>query len=227
MSITTSTEKNSILLIDTFDTEKAAKKVSKYKNTIRAVRIDSGDLVEHSKKVRKILDENGCEKVQIVASSDLNEHKIKKILDKSAPIDAFGVGTELATSRDDPAIAGVYKLIEYNRKPKIKISEDKLTYSGKKQIYRIYNKQGEFKEDILSLDIELHPSNSEALLIPVMKEGILITELPDLNNIQQYYNENIERLPNKFKELEINQIIKVRISKKLSELTNSLTEKFA
>ncbi len=203
---------NSILLIDTYDTEQAAKKISKFKNSIKAVRIDSGDLVEHSKKVRKILDENGCEKVQIVASSDLNEYKIKKILESNAPIDAFGVGTELATSRDDPTIAGVYKLIEYNNKPKIKISEDKLTYPGKKQIYRIYNKQGEFIEDFLTLDSEPAPPNSEALLILVMKEGSLITELPNLNNIQQYYNENIEKLPNKFKELEENQIFKLRIS---------------
>jgi len=218
--------KNSILLIDTFDTEKAAEKVSKYKNTIKAVRIDSGDLIEHAKKVRKILDKNGCEKVQIVASSDLNEYKIKKILESNAPIDAFGVGTELATSRDDPTIAGVYKLIEYNKKPKIKISEDKLTSPGKKQIYRIYNKQGRFVEDVLMLDSEPAPPNSEALLILIMKEGSLIKELPNLNNIQQYYNENIERLPNNFKELEENQIFKVRISKKLSELKNSLTEEF-
>jgi len=217
---------NSIFLIDTYDTEQAAIKISKFKNSIKAVRIDSGDLVEHSKKVRKILDENGCEKVQIVASSDLNEYKIKKILESNAPIDAFGVGTELATSRDDPTIAGVYKLIEYNNKPKIKISEDKLTYPGKKQIYRIYNKQGEFIEDILTLDSEPAPPNSEALLIPVMKEGSLITELPNLNNIQQYYNQNIEKLPNKFKVLEENHSFKVRISKKLNELTNSLTEKF-
>ena len=217
---------NSVLLIDTFDTEKAAKKVSKYKNTIRAVRIDSGDLIEHSKKVRKILDENGCEKVLIVASSDLNEYKIKKILESNAPIDVFGVGTELATSRDEPTIAGVYKLIEYNSKPKIKISEDKLTYPGKKQIYRIYNRQGKFIEDILMLDNEPAPPNSETLLIPVMKEGLLITELPDLNNIQQYYSENIEKLPNKFKELDENHIFKVKISENLSELTKSLTEKF-
>jgi len=217
---------NSILLIDTYDTEQAAKKISKFKNSIKAVRIDSGDLIEHAKKVRKILDENGCEKVQIVASSDLNEYKIKNILESNAPIDAFGVGTELATSRDDPTIAGVYKLIEYNKKPKIKISEDKLTYPGKKQIYRIYNKQGKFIEDVLMLDSEPAPPNSEALLILVMKAGSLIKELPHLNNIQQYYNENIERLPNNFKELEENQIYKVRISKKLSELTNSLTEEF-
>ncbi|MBY8981029.1 MAG: nicotinate phosphoribosyltransferase [Candidatus Lokiarchaeota archaeon] len=217
---------NSILLIDTYNTEQAAKKISKFKNSIKAVRIDSGDLVEHSKKVRKILDENGCEKVQIVASSDLNEYKIKKILESNAPIDAFGVGTELATSCDDPTIAGVYKLIEYNNKPKIKISEDKLTYPGKKQIYRIYNKQGQFIEDFLTLDSEPAPPNSEALLIPVMKKGRLITELPNLNNIQQYYNENIEKLPTKFKVLDEDYIFNVKISKKLSELTNSLTEKF-
>jgi len=217
---------NSILLIDTYDTEQAAKKISKFKNLIKAVRIDSGDLVEHSKKVRKILDENGCEKVEIVASSDLNEYKIKKILESNAPIDAFGVGTELATSRDDPTIAGVYKLIEYNKKPKMKISEDKLTYPGKKQIYRIYNKQGEFIEDLLTLDSEPAPPNSEALLIPVMKKGSLITELPNLNNIQQYYIENIKKLPPKFKELNEDYVFNVKISKKLSELTNSLTEKF-
>jgi len=216
----------STLLIDTYDTEQAAIKISKFKNSIKAVRIDSGDLVNHSKKVRKILDENGCEKVLIVASSDLNEYKIKEILEKNAPIDAFGVGTELATSRDDPAIAGVYKLIEYNRKPKIKISEEKLTYPGKKQIYRTFNNQGEFKEDILMLDSEPTPANSEALLIPVMKVGILITDLPDLYNIQEFYNENIKKLPNKFKELEENHTFELRISKKLSELTHSLKEKF-
>ncbi|GAH00297.1 unnamed protein product, partial [marine sediment metagenome] len=170
---------NSILLIDTYDTEQAAKLVTKFKNSIKAVRIDSGDLVDHSTKVRKILDENGCEKVLIVASSDLNEYKIRELLEKNAPIDAFGVGTELATSRDDPAIPGVYKLIEYNHKPKIKISEDKITYPGKKQVYRFYNKQGEFNKDLLMLDDEPAPQNSEALLIPVMKEGILLEELPD------------------------------------------------
>jgi nicotinate phosphoribosyltransferase len=104
-------DENSILLIDTYDTEKGARKCSEFGNKIKGVRIDSGDLIEHARNVRKILDEGGCEKVLIVASSDLNEYKIKEILDKKAPIDAFGVGTELATSRDDPTISGVYKLI--------------------------------------------------------------------------------------------------------------------
>ena len=161
---------NSIMLIDTYDTEKAAEKVCKYKNTIRGVRIDSGDLIEHAKKVRKILDKNGCNNVLIVASSDLNEYKIKEIIDKKAPIDAFGIGTELATSRDDPTIAAVYKLIEYNGVPRIKISEEKVTYPGKKQIYRIYDDKGIFKEDVLMLDDEPAPSNSEAILIPIMEK---------------------------------------------------------
>jgi nicotinate phosphoribosyltransferase len=217
---------NSILLIDTYDTEKAAKKITKFKNTIKAVRIDSGDLIEHSKKVRNILDENGCEKVQIVASSDLNEYKIKEFLENNAPIDAFGVGTELATSRDDPTIAGVYKLIEHNREPKIKISEDKITYPGKKQIYRIYDKQGRFKEDVLMLDEESAPLNSEALLDPVFKNSELITNIPKLHNIQQFYNENIKKLPEEFKKLEENHIFRLKISDRLSELTSSLKKKF-
>ncbi|MFX0075209.1 MAG: nicotinate phosphoribosyltransferase [Candidatus Hermodarchaeota archaeon] len=218
---------NSILLIDTYDTEQAAKDITKFKNSIKAVRIDSGNLIEHSKKVRKILDENGCEKVQIVASSDLNEYKIKEILESGAPIDAFGVGTELATSRDDPAIAGVYKLIEYNHKPKIKVSEDKLTHPGKKQIYRSFNERGEFKEDILMLDNEPAPINSEALLIPMMKNGEIITALPDLDSIQQYYNENIKKLPEDFKLLEENHIFELKVSSKLSDLTSSLARKFS
>ncbi|MFX1444937.1 MAG: nicotinate phosphoribosyltransferase [Promethearchaeota archaeon] len=215
----------SIMLIDTYDTEKAAEKVCKYKNTIRGVRIDSGDLIEHAKKVRIILDENGCKNVLIVASSDLNEYKIKDIIDKNAPIDAFGIGTELATSRDDPTLAAVYKLMEYNGSPKIKISEDKITYPGKKQIYRIYDNRGMFKEDVLMLDDEPTPSNSEPLLIPIMEKGELIYEPPNLQETQKYYQENIKKLPDEFKKLEENHVFKLQISKKLKELTNALKKK--
>jgi len=216
--------KDSILLIDTYDTEKAAKIVSKYGNNVKGVRIDSGDLINHSIKVRKILDDNGCNEVIIVASSDLNEYKIKRIIDANAPIDAFGIGTELATSRDDPTLSGVYKLIEYNGKPKIKISEEKLTYPGKKQIYRIYDKQGFLREDILTLDIDVVPANSEALLIPIMEKGNLICKLPQIMEIKEYYLDKIKNLPNRYKTLEENHIFKLKISEKLSDLTNSLTK---
>jgi len=218
--------KDSILLIDTYDTEKGAQKCSKFGNKIRGVRIDSGDLIKHARNVRKILDNNGCEQVIIVASSDLNEYKIKEIIDKNAPIDAFGVGTELATSRDDPTIAGVYKLIEYNGASRIKISEEKLTYPGKKQVYRIYHKNGSFKEDILSLENESPPSDSEALLIPIMKKGELTIKLPKLEDIQKFYLENIKKLPMSYKKLEELKIFELKISKKLQNLTESLLRKY-
>ena len=217
---------DSILLIDTYDTERAAKKITKYKNKVKAVRIDSGDLVEHSKKVRKILDDNGCEQVLIVASSDLNEYKIKHLLESNAPIDAFGIGTELVTSRDDPTLSAVYKLMEYRGKPKIKTSEDKITYPGRKQIYRIYDKNGFFKEDILMLENEAPPSDSEALLIPIMKKGVLTHQLPSLEEIKKFYLKNIEKLPNQFKDLEKNNNYKIKISKKLENLTNSLSNQY-
>jgi len=217
---------NSILLIDTYDTEKGAEKACKYKNNIMGVRIDSGDLIEHANKVRKILDNNGCKDVIIVASSDLNEYKIKEIIDKNTPIDAFGIGTELATSRDDPTIAAVYKLTEYKGIPRIKISEGKLTYPGKKQIYRTFDKNGIFKEDILTLDNETPPLNSEALLFPVLKKGKLVSELPELKEIQQVYLNNINRLPEDFKVLEENHIFNLGISQKLEELINSLKKKY-
>jgi len=217
---------NSILLIDTYNTEKAAEKACKYENNIMGVRIDSGDLIEHAKKVRKILDQNGCNNVIIVASSDLNEYKIKEIIDKNAPIDAFGIGTELVTSRDDPTIAAVYKLTEYKGIPRIKISEGKLTYPGKKQIYRTFDKNGIFKEDILTLDNETPPLNSEALLFPILKKGKLVSELPELKEIQQDYLNNINKLPEDFKVLDENHIFNLRVSQKLEKLTYSLKKKY-
>ncbi|MFX0004462.1 MAG: nicotinate phosphoribosyltransferase [Promethearchaeota archaeon] len=218
--------KDSILLIDTYDTEKAAQKSTKFGNNIRGVRIDSGDLIEHAKKVRKILDSNGCEEVLIVASSDLNEYKIQEIIDQKAPIDAFGVGTELATSRDDPTIAGVYKLVEYNGIPRIKISEEKVTYPGKKQVFRIYDKNGMFMEDVLSLENEPSPSNSEPLLIPIMKDGKLIAKLPNIDKIQKFYLDNIKKLPAPYKKLEEVDIFKLKISEKLQNLTESLKHEY-
>ena len=217
---------DSILLIDTYDTEKGAQKACKYGNRIRGVRIDSGDLIDHARKVRKILDQNGCDKVLIVASSDLNEYKIKEIIDKKAPIDAFGVGTELTTSRDDPTISGVYKLIEYNNEPRIKISEGKVTYPGIKQVYRSYNKDDKLEEDLLSLDDEPIPVNSEPLLIPIIKKGKLVTILPKLDEIRDFYLENIRNLPETYKNLEQKEKFKLRVSEKLEQITQKLKKNY-
>ena len=217
---------HSIFLIDTYDTEKGAEQSTQFGNKIKGVRIDSGDLIEHSKKVRRILDKGGSKKVLIVASSDLNEYKIKEIIDKNAPIDVFGVGTELATSRDDPTISGVYKLIEYNNVPKIKISEEKITYPGIKQVYRIFDKDGLFKEDLLALKDEPEPMDSEDLLKQIMKNGELIRSLPHIEKIQGFYIENMKKLPNIYKSLEQIQTSRIKISEELDNLTNALKKKY-
>lgn len=219
-------KENSILLIDTYDTEEGAEKSCKFGNRIKGVRIDSGDLIEHAKKVRNILDKKDCNKVLIVASSDLNEYKIKEILGKNAPIDAFGVGTELATSSDDPRISGVYKLMEHNGTPKIKTSEEKITYPGIKQIYRNYDENGVFKEDLLALADEAPPPHSKPLLVPIMKNGKLIYKLPKIDEIQHYYLNNIKKLPENYKKLEKTNDSSLTISKRLKELTESLKKKY-
>ncbi|MFX1414491.1 MAG: nicotinate phosphoribosyltransferase, partial [Promethearchaeota archaeon] len=140
--------------------------------------------------------------------------------------DAFGVGTELATSSDDPTISGVYKLIEYDGKPRIKISEEKLTYPGIKQIFRFYDEEGMFRQDVLALETEKFSSDSEPLLVPIMEKGEIVCKLPFLDEIRQYYLKNIEKLPTKYKELNENHVFELKISDELKTLTNSLKAKY-
>jgi len=218
--------KNSILLIDTYDIKKGTLNACKTAKDIKGVRIDSGDLAENSKIVRKILDENGLKNAIITLSSDLNEHKIKDLIEKGAPADAFGVGTEMVTSRDDPVVNSVYKLIQHNGIPKIKISEGKITYPGKKQVYRVYDENGKFTKDILMLKNETSPEETEPIMIPIMKKGKLIYELPALDEIQQFYFKNMEKLPEEYKKLEQLNLFRLKLSNGIKELTQKLKNQY-
>lgn len=218
--------KNSILLIDTYDIKNGALNACKTAKDIRGVRIDSGDLVENSKIVRKILDENGLKNAIITLSSDLNEHKIKDLIEKGAPADAFGVGTEMVTSRDDPVVNSVYKLIQHNGIPKIKISEGKITYPGKKQVYRVYDENGKFTKDILMLENETSLDKSEPLMIPIMKRGELIYDFPSLDETQQFYFKNMEKLSEEYKKLEQLNLFRLKLSNGIKELTQKLKNQY-
>ncbi|MBD3229317.1 MAG: nicotinate phosphoribosyltransferase [Candidatus Lokiarchaeota archaeon] len=218
---------DTILLIDTYDIKEGTLKATKFGNKINGIRVDSGDLKREAKRVRKILDNNGCKDVIIVLSSDLNEYKIKDILDKGAPVDAFGVGTEVVTSPDDPSLGVVYKLMEYNGEPQIKTSENKVTYPGRKQVYRLYDEKGVFKQDILKLEAEEPPEDSEPLLIKVLDKGELIYDLPSLKEIQKYCLDGVEKLPAKFKKLDEIKETKIKISEKLDALTKRLMKKYS
>lgn len=219
-------KEDTILLIDTYDIGEGAKKAAKFDNNIMGVRIDSGDLAKEAKRVRKILDEQEANEVSIVLSSNLDEYKIKEILEHGAPVKALGIGTELVTSSDAPKMGAVYKLMENKGKPKIKISEGKVTYPSSKQVYRFYDENGKFKKDLLALDNEEAPEGGEPLLIPIMKKGELVYDLPPLEESREFCLENVKKLPEGYKKLEIREFKELEISKKLKELWNRLVEKY-
>src|SRR5271163_2204247 len=150
---------NVVLLLDTYDTEAAARKVvglaPKLKAAgigIRGVRLDSGDLVALAKSVRDILDGGGLKEVTIFASGGLDEDSLAAFARADAPIDGIGIGTSLTTSADVPSLDCVYKLQEYAGVPRRKRSEKKATWPGRKQVWRRYTADGKIAGDLLSLE---------------------------------------------------------------------------
>ncbi|MGC2519123.1 MAG: nicotinate phosphoribosyltransferase, partial [Burkholderiales bacterium] len=152
---------NTTLLIDTYDTEAGAEKVVALAPQLRqegirvkAVRLDSGDLGAHARKVRAILDRGGCGEVGIFASGGLDEHELARLA--GAPIDGFGVGTSLVTSSDAPGLDCAYKLQEYAGVARRKRSEGKATWPGRKQVWRTFGSGGAIERDLLGLEGERH-----------------------------------------------------------------------
>ncbi len=131
------------------------------------MRLDSGDLLELSKQVRQILDDAGMSDTKIFASGDLNEYRIRELINRGARIDSFGVGTELATSYDAPALSGVYKLAALEKNGqfsmRIKLSHDKETYPGPKQVWRFSDETGRYTHDLIALADEARPCFRDGL----------------------------------------------------------------
>jgi nicotinate phosphoribosyltransferase len=194
-----------VLLIDTYDTERAAERVVRLAPLLAAdgirisgVRIDSGDLGAHARRVRRILDEGGLESVTIVASGGLDEDELLALRD--APIDSFGIGTSLTTSSDAPALDCAYKLQEYAGKPRRKRSEGKATWPGRKQVWRSHSTEGEFAGDLVSLAGETHAG--EPLLRPVMRGGRRIGPQQALCDARRNAGDQLARLPAPLKRLQ-------------------------
>jgi len=195
---------HTILLIDTYDTLAAANKVKQVDADIKGVRIDSGNLGELAREVRKILDRDGLTNVKIFLSGDLNEYKIDQLINDRVPVDFFGVGTELVTSYDDPAMSGVYKIVESRSggvvHPTIKISPGKPSFPGKKQIYR-FQEMEIYAKDLIALDSEPAPKNGMPLLETYVQNGKLVRTLPSLLETQEFTQQNLAKLPESFHEL--------------------------
>lgn len=216
------------LLVDTYDTLAAVRKIVDAKITAAGIRLDSGDLHRLSVETRKILDEAGYTGSKIMASGDLNEHVIKDLVSRDSPIDVFGVGTELVTSRDDPAMNGVYKLTAikipdkagYRTEYKVKTSPGKRTYPGPKQVFRSLE-NGRIKIDVIGLEDE-PAANSTALIKKYMENGRVIRKQPTLTEIQQFHREQLRLLPQEFLELDaLVQDYPVRFSNRLETLASS------
>ncbi|WP_457624199.1 nicotinate phosphoribosyltransferase [Persephonella sp.] len=196
---------NSVLLVDTYDTIQGVYNAVKAIRELglkhfKGIRIDSGDILTLSKKAREILDREGFKDAIIIVSGGINEYKIKQLLDAGAPVDGWGVGTELVVSADLPYLDCAYKLVEYDGRPVMKFSTKKKTLPYKKQIYRI-EKDGILEKDIITVYNE-EVKGGIPLLKQVIKNGELVTELPSLGQIRQKAINSFQKLPDELKSIE-------------------------
>jgi nicotinate phosphoribosyltransferase len=197
---------NLVLLIDTYDTEAAARKVVKLAPrlkeagiAVRGVRLDSGDLVALSRSVRRILNDGGLQDVTIFASGGLDEDDLARMMDANAPIDGFGVGTSLTTSSDAPALDCAYKLQEYAGIARRKRSVGKATWPGRKQVWRSFDDDGHMTGDVLALQDDQEAG--EPLLMPVMRHGQRLASPPTLADIRQRAAHGLAQLPESLRRL--------------------------
>ena len=190
---------NTTQLIDTYDTVEGARRAAQLGRPIQGVRIDSGDSLALSRQVRAVLDAAGLADTEIMVTGDLDEYRIRDLVAAGAPVDSFGVGTQLATSGDAPYLNATYKMVELNiggiNRFTTKLSEDKISLPGSKQVFR------DSERDVLARSGEC--GRGEALLRPVLLGGRLIEPLPTLEEARCRASESLARLPQPLRELEV------------------------
>ena len=195
---------HAVLLVDTYDVRAAVEKIIAMGRKPTGIRLDSGDLAADSVWARQRLDQAGWQNVTVFASGDLDEDRIVSLLAAGARIDGFGVGTALVTSNDSPALGVIYKLVETEIDGEVrsaaKFSATKVTYPGKKQVFRFSHPDGRFAYDIIGLAEEDFP-RAESLLTPVMTGGNRIVPRTDLNAASERCMEQRARLPEPLRSL--------------------------
>jgi nicotinate phosphoribosyltransferase len=205
---------NTVQLIDTYDPERGARAAARLGQPLGGVRIDSGDFDRVSRQVRAILDEAGLQQAKIMATGDLDEYRIRDLVRAGAPIDSFGVGTQLATSADAPAMSGTYKLVELDihgiKRFTAKYSEDKVSVPGAKQVFRAEER------DVIARSGEC--GSGEALLRPVILGGRLVEPLPTVEEARARAASMLAKLPPALRQLETAEPRNVIYSRELREL---------
>jgi nicotinate phosphoribosyltransferase len=230
LSFARSRPEQTTLLIDTYDTEEGARKVvrlvprlKEMGAEVRGVRLDSGDLAEHARRVRAIFDEAGLHDITIFASGGLDEELLQRYTADGVPIDGYGIGTSLTTSQDAPALDSAYKLQEYAGVAKRKRSEGKATWPGRKQVWR-RREDGTAAGDVLTLedDRTLPTSELDPLIEPVMRGGRRIGALPSLAQAREHAAAELQRLPAALRALEPEASYPVAVSDALRVLARTV-----
>ena len=184
---------NTTYLIDTYDTIEGARMAASLGRPLWGVRLDSGNLVELSRAVRRILNDGNLREAKIMATGDLNEYKILELVAAGAPIDAFGVGTALATSADSPTLGAVYKMVELQaggtRRFTAKLSFEKHTMPAAKQVFRMAD------HDVIAGAWERPGRGASPLLKPVILNGKLVEPLPDAKQAREHAARSLDLLP--------------------------------
>ncbi|NVK43159.1 MAG: nicotinate phosphoribosyltransferase [Oceanospirillaceae bacterium] len=215
---------NLVLLIDTYDTERGARRVVQLADElastgvrIKAVRIDSGELGDEARRVRSILDAAGHPDIGIFASSSVDEYLIRSLVKRDVPIGGYGVGTHLTTSADAPYLNCAYKLEEYDGQPRRKRSSGKATWPGRKQLYRYLDESGLLRFDRLCTEDEMD-SGGTALLQPVMENGQRLQSPESLDHIRERVRDQLSMLPAPFRDLDEQATPLLQISDALQQL---------
>ncbi|HKL37775.1 MAG TPA: nicotinate phosphoribosyltransferase [Bacteroidales bacterium] len=243
---------NTVLLVDTYNTLnqgipnaiRVGHELKQKGYQLKAIRLDSGDLAYLSKKARIMLDKAGLNKTKILASNQLDEYVIRSLLEQGAPIDGFGVGTELITGKKTAALDGVYKLSMNNHEPKLKLSDtyEKISLPGLKKVFRFFDHQGFFYADCIALEDETDPEvmhhpyemnknlrltdlTKEPLYHRVFAEGKIVAPKRDTLAIQKYARQRLKQLPVEHQRFEMPHIYKVGISERLNHMRNKIIQK--
>ncbi len=212
-----------VFLLDTYDTVEGAHLAAKLGKPLWGVRLDSGDLIALSREVRRILDNAGLQDAKIFATNDLNEYRVAELIRSGAPFDAFGVGTQLATSSDAPALSAVYKLVEVTRGKTLqytaKFSDEKSTLPGAKQIYRYPDR------DMVALYSECNSEfQGEPLLRPIISKGERVEPAPTLSKSRSRAEAAIAALPKELRSLDESAHYPVEMSPRLLELAEEIRQ---
>ena len=217
---------STIYLIDTYDTVKGAHLAAELGRPLWGVRLDSGNLVELAHAVRRVLDEAGLRDAKIMATSDLNEYRILEYTAAGAPIDAFGVGTDLATSADAPSLGAVYKMVELEEngvtRYTAKYSEGKHTMPGSKQVFR-FSDHDQIARSDECIGCGRGNDGPRALIRPVIIQGRLVRELPTAKASRDYARQCLQKLPTACRSLfETEEPYPVEYSSELRALSERL-----